>query len=43
MTITQDQGSAIHVQGLKKSFKAVQVLCGVDFVVASRSIFALLG
>ena len=28
MTIIQDRGSAIHVQGLKKSFKDVHVLRG---------------
>jgi ABC-2 type transport system ATP-binding protein len=34
---------AIHVQGLKKSFKNLEVLRGVDFDVAPGSIFALLG
>ena len=34
---------AIHVQGLTKSFKKVDVLRGVDFDVARGSIFALLG
>jgi ABC-2 type transport system ATP-binding protein len=34
---------AIHVQGLQKSYKEVQVLRGVDFDVARGSIFALLG
>jgi ABC-2 type transport system ATP-binding protein len=34
---------AIQVRGLRKSFKAVQVLKGVDFDVARGSIFALLG
>jgi len=34
---------AIHVQGLKKSFKTLNVLRGVDFDVARGSIFALLG
>ena len=34
---------AIHVQGLEKSFKELQVLRGVDFDVARGSIFALLG
>jgi ABC-2 type transport system ATP-binding protein len=34
---------AIHVQGLTKSFKKVDVLKGVDFDVARGSIFALLG
>ena len=35
--------SAIHVQGLEKSFKTLHVLRGVDFDVARGSIFALLG
>ncbi|MGA7987451.1 MAG: ATP-binding cassette domain-containing protein [Candidatus Dormiibacterota bacterium] len=35
--------AAIHVQGLKKSFKQVDALRGVDFDVARGSIFALLG
>ncbi len=39
----QPAESAIHVQGLKKSFKNLQVLRGVDFDVAPGSIFALLG
>ncbi len=43
MTPTQSQESAIHVQGLEKSYKEVQVLRGVDFDVARGSIFALLG
>ncbi len=34
---------AIRVRGIEKSFKDVQVLQGVDFDVASGSIFALLG
>jgi ABC-2 type transport system ATP-binding protein len=34
---------AIHVRGLEKSFKEVQVLRGVDFDVDGGSIFALLG
>lgn len=34
---------AIHVQGLAKSFKELQVLRGVDFDVARGTIFALLG
>jgi ABC-2 type transport system ATP-binding protein len=34
---------AIHVQGLKKSYKKLEVLRGVDFDVARGSIFALLG
>ena len=36
-------GSAIRVQGIRKSFKDVPVLTGVDFDVAAGSIFALLG
>jgi ABC-2 type transport system ATP-binding protein len=35
--------SAIHVQGLEKSYKKLEVLRGVDFDVARGSIFALLG
>jgi ABC-2 type transport system ATP-binding protein len=38
-----DQGPAIHVQGLEKSYKQLTVLRGVDFDVARGSIFALLG
>ena len=34
---------AIHVQGLEKSYKQLNVLHGVDFDVARGSIFALLG
>jgi ABC-2 type transport system ATP-binding protein len=34
---------AIQVQGLRKSYKQLQVLRGVDFEVARGSIFALLG
>jgi len=34
---------AIQVRGLRKSYKALQVLKGVDFDVARGSIFALLG
>jgi ABC-2 type transport system ATP-binding protein len=34
---------AIQVRGLRKSYKSVQVLKGVDFDVARGSIFALLG
>jgi len=37
------QGPAIHVQGLEKSYKKLEVLRGVDFDVARGSIFALLG
>ncbi|WP_344053680.1 ABC transporter ATP-binding protein [Planotetraspora silvatica] len=42
-TTNQVQGPAIHVQGLEKSYKELQVLRGVDFDVARGSIFALLG
>jgi ABC-2 type transport system ATP-binding protein len=35
--------AAIRVQGIEKSFKDLQVLRGVDFDVATGSIFALLG
>jgi ABC-2 type transport system ATP-binding protein len=35
--------SAVHVLGLEKSYKDLQVLRGVDFDVARGSIFALLG
>ena len=34
---------AIQVKGLKKSYKKLHVLCGVDFEVEKGSIFALLG
>ncbi|CAL8979439.1 Daunorubicin/doxorubicin resistance ATP-binding protein DrrA [Propionicimonas sp. T2.31MG-18] len=43
MTATQLQAPAIRVQGLKKSYKDLQVLDGVDFDVAGGRIFALLG
>ena len=43
MTANQLQDSAIHVQGLEKSYKTLEVLRGVDFDVAPGSIFALLG
>lgn len=36
-------GIAIQVRGLKKSFKDLEVLRGVDFDVARGSVFALLG
>src|ERR1700730_88968 len=39
----QVQRPAIHVQGLEKSYKKLEVLRGVDFDVARGSIFALLG
>jgi ABC-2 type transport system ATP-binding protein len=35
--------AAIHVDGLRKSYKKLEVLRGVDFDVARGSIFALLG
>jgi len=41
--MTTQQAPAIHVQGLEKSYKKLQVLRGVDFVVDRGSIFALLG
>jgi ABC-2 type transport system ATP-binding protein len=41
---TDPQNSnAIHVTGLEKSYKSLEVLRGVDFDVARGSIFALLG
>ena len=43
LTAEQVRESAIHVQGLEKSFKELRVLRGVDFDVAKGSIFALLG
>jgi ABC-2 type transport system ATP-binding protein len=43
VTANQVQGPAIHVQGLEKSYKKLEVLRGVDFDVARGSIFALLG
>jgi ABC-2 type transport system ATP-binding protein len=43
ITANQVQGPAIHVQGLEKSYKTLEVLRGVDFDVARGSIFALLG
>jgi ABC-2 type transport system ATP-binding protein len=42
-TTAQVQGPALHVQGLEKSYKKLEVLRGVDFDVARGSIFALLG
>jgi ABC-2 type transport system ATP-binding protein len=42
-TAVLEKDSAIHVAGLTKSFKKVEVLKGVDFDVARGSIFALLG
>jgi len=43
MTTQQIQGPVIHVHGLEKSYKTLEVLRGVDFDVARGSIFALLG
>jgi ABC-2 type transport system ATP-binding protein len=43
MIPNQNQGPAIHVQGLHKSYGKLAVLRGVDFDVARGSIFALLG
>ena len=43
MTANQVQGPAIHVQGLEKSYKKLEVLRGVDLDVARGNIFALLG
>jgi ABC-2 type transport system ATP-binding protein len=43
MTANPVQGPAIHVRGLEKSYKKLEVLRGVDFDVARGSIFALLG
>ncbi|MEV4567650.1 ATP-binding cassette domain-containing protein [Nonomuraea sp. NPDC049419] len=41
--MTAHQGPAISVRGLKKAYKELHVLRGVDFEVARGSIFALLG
>ena len=41
--MTTQTVSAIHVQGLEKSYEELHVLRGVDFDVARGSIFALLG
>jgi len=43
VTANQTHGPAIHVRGLEKSYKKLEVLRGVDFDVARGSIFALLG
>jgi ABC-2 type transport system permease protein len=43
MTTREISESAIHVQGLEKSYKELEVLRGVEFDVARGSIFALLG
>ena len=42
-TTHQGHAPAIHVQGLEKSYKKLEVLRGVDFDVERGSIFALLG
>jgi ABC-2 type transport system ATP-binding protein len=42
-TTNQVPGTAIHVQGLEKSYKDLRVLRGVNLEVAQGSIFALLG
>jgi len=41
--MTSQPIQAIHVQGLEKSYKTLNVLRGVDFDVTRGSIFALLG
>jgi ABC-2 type transport system ATP-binding protein len=41
--IMKESDVAIQVHGLRKSYKSLQVLKGVDFDVAPGSIFALLG
>jgi ABC-2 type transport system ATP-binding protein len=41
--MTVQPAPAIHVRGLEKSYKKLQVLRGVDFDVPRGSIFALLG
>lgn len=43
MTTDQFRAPAIHVQGLEKSYRKLEVLRGVDFDVARGSIVALLG
>ncbi len=43
MEVDQAAGPAIQVHGLRKRYKQVQVLSGVDFDVAEGTIFALLG
>jgi ABC-2 type transport system ATP-binding protein len=43
MTTIDIDHPAIHVQGLQKSYKDLEVLRGVDFDVRRGSIFALLG
>ena len=43
MTIMETANAAIGVRGLRKSYRELRVLKGVDFDVARGSIFALLG
>ena len=43
MAADQVRVSAIHMQGLEKSYRSVEVLRGVSFDVSPGSIFALLG
>lgn len=43
METNQLQEPAIHVQGLEKTYKELEVLSGVTFDVATGNIFALLG
>jgi ABC-2 type transport system ATP-binding protein len=43
MTTDRTFTPAIRVQGIRKSFKDVHVLRGVDFDVRAGTIFALLG
>src|SRR5687768_7078270 len=43
MTTRPTVEPAIHVRGLEKSYKKLEVLRGVEFDVARGSIFALLG
>jgi ABC-2 type transport system ATP-binding protein len=35
--------NAVVVSGLRKSYAAVEAVCGIDFTVAQGEIFALLG
>jgi ABC-2 type transport system ATP-binding protein len=41
--LNDERGPAVHVHGLEKSYKDLEVLRGVDFDVARGNIFALLG
>ena len=43
MTDRRDEGNAITVEGLRKSFGSVRALDGVDLTVRSGTIFGLLG